>query len=49
MDTKMETKEKVWQIQILRIGMVSVLVSIFRPNEVDLVDTRDFGDFDRIV
>ena len=28
-----------------RAGLVSVLVSIFRPNGVDLVDFRDFRDF----
>ena len=30
--------------QILRSAMVSILVSIFRPNRGDLVDFRDFGD-----
>jgi hypothetical protein len=29
--------------------LVSVLVSIFRPNGVDLVDFRDFRDFRRLV
>ena len=32
------------ECQILRLAMVSILVSIFRPNRVDLVDFRDFGD-----
>jgi len=31
------------------LDLVSVLVSIFRPNWVDLVDFRDFGDFSRLV
>jgi hypothetical protein len=30
--------------QILRLDLVSVLVSIFQPNRGDLVDFRDFGD-----
>jgi hypothetical protein len=30
--------------QILGLGLVSVLVSIFRPDGVDLVDFRDFRD-----
>ena len=36
-------------VHILRLVLVSVLVSIFRPNGVDLVDFRDFRDFDRLV
>jgi hypothetical protein len=47
-DTRMDTMP-VGQIQILTAGMVSVLVSIFNPNEVDFVDTRDFRDFNRTV
>ena len=35
--------------QILRLDLVSVLVSIFQPNGVDLVDFRDFRDFSRLV
>jgi hypothetical protein len=34
--------------QILRLGLVSVLVSIFRSKRVDLVDTRDFRDSIRV-
>lgn len=37
------------QVRFLRLGLVSVLVSIFRPNGVDLVDFRDFRDFRRLV
>ena len=32
-----------------QVVLVSVLVSIFRPNRVELVDFRDFGDFRRLV
>jgi len=44
MDTKREVGEADSQA-----GLVSVLVSIFRPNGVDLVDFRDFRDFRRLV
>jgi hypothetical protein len=37
------------QAHILKLGLVSVLVSIFRPNGVDLVDFRDFRDFRSLV
>ena len=49
MDTKMDTKTKGQQTHILRLALVSILVSTFRPNGVDLVDFRDFRDFDRLV
>ena len=49
MDTKMDTKTKGQQAHILRLALVSILVSTFRPNGVDLVDFRDFRDFDRLV
>jgi hypothetical protein len=49
MDTKMDTKTQGRQAHILKLGLVSVLVSIFRPNGVDLVDFRDFRDFRRLV
>ena len=34
---------------VLMLGLVSVLVSIFQPNGIDLVDFRDFRDFRRLV
>ena len=49
MDTKMDTTTRGRRAQILGLGLVSVLVSIFRPNGVDLVDFRDFRDFRRLV
>ena len=49
MDTKMATKTKGLRAHILRLGLVSILVSIFRPNGVDLVDFRDFRDFRSLV
>jgi len=48
MDAKMDTKRKVGKAT-LRRALVSVLVSIFRPDGVDLVDFRDFRDFRRLV
>ena len=44
MDTKMDTKRMVGTT-VSQVGLVSVFVSIFRPNGVDLVDFRDFRDF----
>ena len=34
---------------ILKLDLVSILVSIFRLNQGDLVDFRDFRDFRRLV
>jgi hypothetical protein len=43
-DTKMDAKRNTPSAPILRLNLVSILVSIFRPNRGDLVDFRDFGD-----
>ena len=40
----MDTKTKRRQAEIITPDLVSVLVSIFRSDGVDLVDTRDFRD-----
>ena len=49
MDTKEDTKTRGRLAHILKPDLVSSLVSIFRPNGVDLVDCRDFRDFRRLV
>lgn len=38
------TPKRGWEDQILRLAVVSILVSIFRAEGVDLVDTRDLRD-----
>ena len=43
MDITTDTKLVIGRADF-KVGLVSILVSIFRPNGVDLVDFRDFRD-----
>jgi len=45
----MDTETECAGLRFTSLVLESVLVSIFRPNGVDLVDFRDFRDFRRLV